>query len=305
MPSHTINIIGNGSMGHLWAAHLLRRKYSVNLFGRSPKPNRNYRLTSSEQCFDYQLPILTIKDWQRADWTLVCVKAGSLISLCKQLSRLQAPATYIVLMMNGLGLTKIVNKELPNSLVYQASTSHGAYRAENKLVHTGTGRTLIGNIAQTDTSAICNPIGPLIKVLNEALPETIWNCNHQHTLWKKLLVNSVINPLTTLYATTNGAINDDQQVKQHAVKLTKELEPIIRCYLPTESWQSIWQEIRSIARRTAHNRSSMLQDIEANKASEIEFITGYLLTKARYNEIVLKEHQQIFDQIRAMEHIIE
>ncbi len=305
MPSLIINIIGAGSMGHLWAAHLLKQHNHVRIFGRSSKPKQTYRLRKPNQQFNYELSISTLKDWHTADWTLVCVKAGSLKPLCKQLASLSTPPKSILLIMNGLGLIDIVNRAIPNCSVYHASTSHGATLSADELKHTGTGCTRIGDLYPPDDTSSNLSVLSLIKILDVALPQTTWNQDHGHTLWKKLLVNSVINPLTAIYNIKNGSITGDPMVKQHAIQLVRELESIIEYYLPNESWHSIWQEIITVSQLTSENRSSMLQDIDAKRKTEVEFITGHLLATAKLRHITLAGHQRIYDQVRALEHIID
>lgn len=292
-----INIIGDGSIGHLWAAHFFKRQIDFNLFGRTAKPMQSYQLTSPNENFFYKISVSSMQALCSSNLTIICVKAHSLNTLCEQLKRSELRPATIVLMMNGMGLIEIVKKILPNASIYQASITHGANLSGARLKYTGTGTTLIGAFEHSSDQKH-SLMRSLIPLLNQALPGTVWNDDQFTALWTKLLINSIINPLTALYRVRNGAIVDDPNIRSHAMQLTQELAPLIDRYLPGQSWQSIFEQIISVCDLTSDNQSSMLKDIMANRATEIEFITGYIMTKAEHLGCELIAHRELNEQMR-------
>ena len=292
-----INIIGDGSIGHLWAAHFFKRQIDFNLFGRTAKPMQSYQLTSPNENFFYKISVSSMQALRSSNLTIICVKAHSLNTLCEQLKRSELRPATIVLMMNGMGLIEIVKKILPNASIYQASITHGANLSGARLKYTGTGTTLIGAFEHSSDQKH-SLMRSLIPLLNQALPGTVWNDDQFTALWTKLLINSIINPLTALYRVRNGAIVDDPNIRSHAMQLTQELAPLIDRYLPGQSWQSIFEQIISVCDLTSDNQSSMLKDIMANRATEIEFITGYIMTKAEHLGCELIAHRELNEQMR-------
>jgi 2-dehydropantoate 2-reductase len=143
-------------------------------------------------------------------------------------------------------------------------------------------------------------IRSLIPILNQALPHTFWNENQQASLWRKLLINSIINPLSSLYRVKNGEISSNFKIHAHAKRLSKELAPVIEHYLPGQSWQVIFDEVLCVAEQTSNNRSSMLKDIEANRPTELDFINGYLLQRAAQLGCKLEAHLELYEQMRTI-----
>jgi 2-dehydropantoate 2-reductase len=95
------------------------------------------------------------------------------------------------------------------------------------------------------------------------------------TLWKKLVVNAAVNPLTAILKVRNGALLE-----------RPELEPVIRM-VADEVWEAgtrrgiqlpeppeLFQEICRVCHVTAANRSSMLRDVEEGRRTEIDAING-------------------------------
>jgi len=308
MPSPSINIIGSGSVGHLWAAYLLDKHVNVRLYAKQPKASQQYTVQSPQRQFACKMPHHTLSNWKASEFIIVCVKATSLESLCVELKsylKLQSinlSNTPVILMMNGLGIIEIAQQYLPETPIYQASTNHGARLEGLTLRHTGQGDTLIGNLVENDAETGSEiPITNLIAALNEALPNVRWNNNHQEALWTKLLINAIINPLTTIHKIQNGELLSNQKINQQAKRLTRQLEPFIQQFLPSQSWQSIFEKVELVANQTYTNVSSMRQDILMSRKTEIDFITGYLLKKAAEKQILLPEHEQIVNQIKILE----
>jgi len=294
-----INIIGSGSMGHLWASYLLNRQSDVLLYAKQPKTSQKLTVQSPQGSFSCDIVHQSLTQWRKADFIIICVKGGSLEALCRQLKSITTNHPPILLMMNGMGIIEIAEEYLPETLVCQASTNHGAQLKIDRLLHTGNGQTLIGGINGDKSNKTI--FMPLVDALNHALPTTCWSANHTEILWTKLIVNSIINPLTAINDVANGELIQDQYLNKKAQKLTQQLSPIIQKYLPQQTWQSIFEKVETIANQTYTNTSSMRQDILMGRKTEIEFISGYLLKTAENLHIKLPEHEHLINQVKALE----
>jgi len=301
-----INIIGSGSMGHLWASYLLKNlpeneQANITLYGKRPQKTFKLQVQTPQQTFNCAISHKSLNQWQPADYIIICVKATALEQLCYQLAEITLHHPPVLLMMNGMGIIEIAKRALPNTIICQASTNHGAQLDGARLCHTGTGQTLIGQIDGSNTHQFI--FAPLIEQLDLALPTTTWNTKHLETLWTKLIVNSIINPLTTIHQVTNGALIDDSQINQQAETLVRELSPIIEKYLPKQTWQGLFEKVESIANQTYTNISSMRQDIIKGRKTEIEFISTYLIKTAKELNLELPKHKEIINEINKLERL--
>jgi 2-dehydropantoate 2-reductase len=59
--------------------------------------------------------------------------------------------------------------------------------------------------------------------------------------------------------------------------------------------------VMDVARMTAQNRSSMLQDLLAGRKTEREHLTGALLRLARRHRVAVPTHRALYEVIRVME----
>lgn len=275
----------------------------VNLYTRGVKKNINIQYRSPTETFDLTIQYSMLNQWKQPDLIIICVKYPQLDELCQQLSSLSTgnkidDSIPILIMMNGMGVIEIVSSYFPNNQVFQAVTTHGARFEKNSLSHTGCGDTQLGGYQgekyKQQRDALC-------KLLNTYLPKTFLSNNIEQTLWKKLLINAVINPLTTIHNIDNGQIISNPSIKQESYLLCQELSPLLCKLNAFEDSQQLFEQICFIAKQTKNNTSSMLQDHLNHKKSEIESITGYLLNKTKRLNIELPLHNKIYRKIKRLE----
>ena len=112
------------------------------------------------------------------------------------------------------------------------------------------------------------------------------------------MINAIINPLTALSGETNGSLLTR---RAEIEALCHELQPLLLregFAWSEEQWQA---RILEVVEATASNYSSMQQDLAAQRPTEIDYITGYILRQAQPLGLSLPRHQQLYDAIQARE----
>jgi 2-dehydropantoate 2-reductase len=103
----------------------------------------------------------------------------------------------------------------------------------------------------------------------------------------KLVVNSILNPLTALCGCKTGQLFNNQDAKTLYSRLLPEAGVIVRALLPREDLKDAFSDealdalVMRVVRQVANNTSSMLQDIQAGRRTEIDYINRYLVTQAQ------------------------
>jgi 2-dehydropantoate 2-reductase len=311
----SINIIGDGSIGHLLTGYLLHSGQSVSLFSHSNKPSKQVTLTSPDNkfCFSFTTHTQSLTRCNSSNPAIITAKAHQLETICQQLAGLPIKPACILILMNGLGLLEICRHWLPSIPVYQASTTQAAKleiqsNANQALIkHTGYGETLVGefsplgSLCTAQNSKMNNVILALIKTLDRTITPVKWSENHYDNLWVKLLINAIINPLTAVNDVKNGALIKNSALLAKTKQLCKELAPLLAERLPVLTWQALHDKVIAVANATAENSSSMRQDILFSRKTEIEFITGYILNKANEIGCSLPSHRSLYEQVKGLE----
>lgn len=116
--------------------------------------------------------------------------------------------------------------------------------------------------------------------------------------WRKAIVNAAINPVTADHGILNGELLQPPWRAEATVLLSEALNAANLTgytFVPEEVERELWETVQA----TAGNRSSMLQDIDRGRPSEIDSISGYLLNIARAHSVSLPATERIVERIRA------
>jgi 2-dehydropantoate 2-reductase len=111
----------------------------------------------------------------------------------------------------------------------------------------------------------------------------------------KLLANVCINPVTALFRIRNGEV-----ARAPYLSLTKALAAEAAEVLQMQK-KSALAHVLKVANATARNRSSMLQDIEAERRTEIAQLTGALLHIAARRRVDTPTHRAMLRIISVIE----
>lgn len=122
--------------------------------------------------------------------------------------------------------------------------------------------------------------------------------NIRAELWRKLAVNCAINPLTALLDCPNGEL---RQHPDRVALICREVAAVIEREGYHTSESDLRYYVDRVIESTAENISSMLQDIRAMRHTEIDYITGYLLKRARAHGITVAENSRLFELVKRKE----
>lgn len=119
-------------------------------------------------------------------------------------------------------------------------------------------------------------------------------------VWEKVLVNLGINAATALSQVRNGMIADTEPGRRLAEAAVAEGSAVAR-----EEGRTVRDDIvdyvLEIATETAQNKSSMRQDLEAGRTTEIETLNGEILSRAERHGIETPVNRTLADLVRLAE----
>lgn len=287
-----ITVLGCGALGQLWLTALCKQGHEVQGWLRIPQPYCSVNLVEEDgTIFNESLTANDPDFLARSDLLLVTLKAWQVSDAVKGLVASLSPATPVLLLHNGMGTVEEL-KSLPNPLLI-GTTTHAARRDGNVIIHVASGITHIGPARAQD-----GEFSYLADTLQMALPDVAWHNTIRPALWRKLAVNCVINPLTALRDCKNGDLRD---VPEEIEKIAREVAAVIEREGHHISADELIAYVHQVIESTAENISSMLQDVRAMRHTECDYITGYLLRRARAHGIAVPENARLFDLIKRKE----
>ncbi len=288
-----ITIIGPGALGILFSVKLTQAGCSISLLDhrkeRAERLNSSgIRLLERETEID-AAPVVTSSTAALPcpDYVLVLVKAYQTESTLHAIREIISGDTLVISLQNGVGTGEILERAVPARNIFLGTTTHGANLvSEDTAVHAGAGPTVLG--PYLSGSDIPDRIVDFSDLLRRAGFETEVAVDIYPHLWRKLLINIGINPLTSLTGLKNGQLLDYPQISRIQEMAVREAFKIISLSgidldMTDEACVDM---VRQVCRKTSGNRSSMLQDRLHRRRTEIEFISGAVLKKA--NQLGIK-----------------
>lgn len=279
---YPVAIVGPGALGLVFAERLSRHS-RVALVARSETRARELRggVTLDGAAF---VPEAFAPDTLPcADWTLVLVKAPDTRAAAAIAARLSPRG--VLSLQNGW-VEELLREPLAGVLAAQGVTTEAAWRQGREVRHAAAGETLA-------------PAGfeELVGLLHAAGFRARIEPRILQARMRKLLVSACLNALTALHRIPNGRACEPPFVHQVS-RLATEGAAILRAEGLDIDDRSAIDLVCGVARATAQNRSSMLQDVEAGRETEAEHVTGALLKMAAARGVAAPAQEVLYRFLR-------
>jgi 2-dehydropantoate 2-reductase len=295
-----ILIVGTGAMGSLFAARLVRGGQPVTMLGtwkaavESLRSNGVSLIDADGE--EHRLAVYATDDPREcigARYALILVKAWQTERAARQLGECLATEGLAVTLQNGLGNREALIQSLGPERVALGVTTTGATLLEPGQVKAG-GE---GPISIEQNQAL----GPLVEALRSASFNVQIVEDVRSLIWGKLVVNSAINPLTALLRVPNGELLARPSAREMMSKLARETAQVARAEKVELAFADPAAAAEEVARRTATNRSSMLQDVQRGAPTEIDAICGAVVQTAQKHGLSTPANWACWQLVRALQ----
>ncbi|HMA28573.1 MAG TPA: 2-dehydropantoate 2-reductase [Thermoanaerobaculia bacterium] len=260
-----IHVLGTGALGCFFGARLARVA-GVTLVGTwmealdaIAKSGIVLEAAGAEQA----VPVKTARlgaPLEAADLVLVLVKAWQTERVARMVPDLTGPCGYVLTLQNGLG-----NLEKLGPRAFLGVTEQGAtLLAPGRVRPCGDGPTHIAgpeSLAEVFRSA-----GLDARAVDPALGDSL--------AWGKLAVNAGINALSAILRVPNGQLLAQPEALALLEGASNEVAEVARAKGIALPFPDAAAETRRVARATASNLSSTLQDVLRGAPTEIDAING-------------------------------
>ncbi|WP_456328493.1 ketopantoate reductase family protein [Archaeoglobus sp.] len=265
-----IQIMGAGALGCLYGYLIHKAGYEVVFVARGKQfeaLKRGLKVTGLVEDF---VRVNAVDKPCDADITFVTVKSYDTEEVAKSLRCVDCG--IVVSLQNGIGNEEILSKYLGR--VLGGVTTYASNLIDYGWIEfAGVGETFIGSMD--------GKIGEDVLKVVEVLRECGINAEAVEDIvkrkWIKTVINSVINPITAILRVRNGTIMEIEELWELALAVLREGEEVLRAMGIDVELEGV---LRDVVTKTAKNKSSMLQDVERGKRTEIEFINGAIVRKA-------------------------
>jgi len=298
-----ITVVGCGALGSLFAARLLEAGMEVQGLQR---PGAHYEalkekgltlleLNGEEKNFTFPVH-KEVDACAPSDLVIVLVKAFQTAEVASSLLPLLKEKGVVLTLQNGLGNVEVLKEYVPAERLFAGSATYGAHRMAPGVVRAaGEGIIKFGPLDErTDAKAV-------MKLLQDAGLNVQLVKDPMRVMWGKAVINAMINPVAALARCNNGKILEVKEALELSRALFEEAIEAAKCEGIVLEKEPLWDFAVEVMDKTAANKPSMLQDIEAGRRTENEAISGYILRTAEKEGICLNNTKVVYGLVKLAE----
>lgn len=290
-------IFGTGAVACFVGARLSRSGAEVTLAGTWLEAILNIEargITVLEDAGTWQARVgvrALTEPLPEADFVLVLVKSTQTAAVAPLAAQAVAPGGLQLSLQNGLGNAAILEAAGANRLA-QGIAFLGATLLAPGLVRVFSGRVVLGAPPAVrdrvhDFARLLAESGFIGEIADDLTPH----------VWRKLAANCAINPLSAILRVQNGALLHSPEARATLEAAAREVAEVARGK-GIDIGPDVVAATLDVVRRTADNRSSMLQDVESGRPTEIEVMNGAVVREGRALGVTTPVNALLLDRVR-------
>ena len=296
-------IVGAGVIGSLFAGHLARvcevsvltrrREHAdaLNTDGLRVSGKTDYRARVRATDDPDDLPPFEV--------VIVATKASGLEAAARALDGRFSEAT-IVTMLNGIGAEEVVRAHGDWPIVSGVTFMSGTRHSDTHVEYILDTETWLGPFEDTPFAVVQDIAATVVEagLKAEALPDL------RPAQWSKLIFNAAVNPtaaLTGLPHDSHFAQEGEPSDLGHLVHGLVDEGKAVAAAAGIELHDDPWEMNVLATKRGSAHYPSMLEDVDAQRQTEIELITGSLVREAERHDVPVPLHSLLYGLVRGKE----
>ncbi|ARP85493.1 ketopantoate reductase family protein [Bordetella genomosp. 9] len=291
-----VAVMGAGAVGCYFGAMLARAGHEVALIGRPAHVDaiRSKGLFLDTRSFQDHIPMAagTGPEMARdASVVLFCVKSADTERAGAALVPHLAPDALVLSLQNGVDNAERLQAILPQTVVPAVVYVATEMAGPGHVKHHGRGELVIG------------PSGRSQEVARDfaaaGIPVEISD-NVIGALWAKLIVNCAYNALSAITRLPYGQLFKGEGVQQVMRDVVHECLAVAQAQgvtVPGDSWAAVLKIVETMPTQF----SSTAQDLARGKATEIDFLNGYVERKGRERAIATPVNRTLHALVKLLE----
>ncbi|MGA3173629.1 MAG: ketopantoate reductase family protein [Syntrophorhabdales bacterium] len=295
----SITIVGAGAVGGAVAAMLAEAGEQVFLLAAGERRRRLERGGLVVNGREYSMPVVDAEGaGMAADLVVVAVKQHHLAGAISQMGCSVGPESIIISLMNGVESEEQIGKAFGDDLVLPATiVGIDALREGRVITYSKKGKIFFGELTGQKTRRV-GRVGALFDRAGIAyeIPSDI-----RRTIWWKFMINVGVNQASAALRAPYGVFQTPGEARLLMESAMAEVIAVAsRLGIPLgEADLADWYAV--LKGMSPEGKTSMLQDVEAGRKTEVEMFAGKVIELGRRLGVPTPVNEKLFDLIRKIE----
>lgn len=291
-------VCGIGAVGSIYANKI--NEYNSECLrvlvdeARLEKYKKNPKIFNGKPLiFNYILP--SDKTF-KADLIIIATKFDGLKDTIKNIENFVKDDTIILSLLNGVTSEDLLAQKYGwKHILLSYFIGHSAMREGNKITHDGIGDVVFG-IKQgvgTDTHDVALLKDYFDNVgLSYKVPDDM-----ERALWLKYMLNVSSNQSSAILGMTFGQMQTNKKFMEFLINVMKEVQMIAKAEGVKNTETMIDEALVSFNKMIPNGKTSMLQDVEAKRKTEVEMFGSTMVKFGEKHNIPTPYNQVMRDMI--------
>jgi 2-dehydropantoate 2-reductase len=298
---NSIALVGAGAMGAAYAAMFADAGSFSPFFvaeGERCLKLRKEPLTVNGKA--YAIPVLQPEEIKEpADLVLVALKHHHLFEALPLIKSAVGPETTILSVMNGLESERIIGSVCGmDKMVHAIAVGIDAVREGSRFSYARPGRIVFGEGPQKGD-------GHRVDRLKEALTRAAIShevpADMQFVMWWKFMINVGVNQASAVLRAPYGVFQSSPDARALMELLMQEVVVLAGELSVNLTRKDLDEWLAVLSTLAPEGKTSMLQDIEAGRKTEVEIFAGKVVAMGIEHGVATPVNQAVLHIIKVME----
>ncbi|NLC44320.1 MAG: ketopantoate reductase family protein [Clostridiales bacterium] len=315
-----IGIIGAGSLGILYGQKLTKAYGKENvLFIANEERCRKYKntefLCNGEGC-DFQFVSTgkisreavnekhykdsnnEVMNQMNLDLVIFTVKSTDLATAIEDAKPFVNENTVILSLLNGITSEEQIEAVFGKKhMIYSVALGMDPIRKDYQISYQNIGKIVFGSRYgnQVDDVRLVSDVLEKADIPNAVSDDIMY------VLWKKLMLNTGVNQVIAVYASTYGGMQQEGEIRTKMIEAMKEVVEVAKHEGVNLTQDDIKENVVLLDTMNPEGMPSMRQDTKAGKKTEVELFSGTICRLGRKYNIPTPVNDFFYERIREIE----
>jgi 2-dehydropantoate 2-reductase len=300
----SIALIGAGAIGALYASLFQTQGVGITIIASGERAERLRKNGFRVNETDYRPQVVDPSSPQASPHglVLVAVKYHQLDEAIRLIKPFVGDDTIILSLLNGIDSEERIAKVYGiERLLYSYVVGTDAVREGNAVVYHNTGKIVFG---ERDGNTASDKVQSVKKAFDRGHIPCEVPTDMMRSMWWKFMVNVGVNQASALLGAPYGVFTRIEEAKAIMEAAMREVIAVSQKLTIglNEKDLAAWYPV--LGRLSPEGKTSMLQDMEAGRKTEVEMFAGTMVRLGRGLGVPVPVNELLFDAIRAREKML-
>ncbi len=295
-----VSVIGLGAIGAAYTSKLqgidsISLKVIANEERIEKYTKHGFNINGERYDFDYISPE---EDTKPADLILVAVKYHNLEQTIKDMRKHVGPNTTILSLMNGISSEEIIGQEYGmDKMLYGMCLAIDAVREGTDISFSTTGKIYFGE----ENNNLTERVLAVKSLFEKANIDYVIPDNIRRSLWWKFMINVGINQPSAVLKAPYGVFQNTYEGLEIMKAAMGEVIEISKKLGINLEYKDMDEFINVMMKLSPEGKTSMHQDIEAGRKTEVEMFAGTVCELGEKYGVKTPVNKMLYNMIRTLE----